>query len=150
MAAKIIKFPTDPRRGTNGTPHDEEDARSYLNVIVELVDTEPSLFRNASVRADDSLADLHRVITKLFGWNDAHNYFFSQGCCRYEDPALYLSQDQLSARSRKIYRADDVPVGSVLGRTDTPLFYAYNLVNSWELKIHLDDRALFDSVAQEG
>ncbi|MCI9261229.1 IS1096 element passenger TnpR family protein [uncultured Adlercreutzia sp.] len=150
MAAKIIKFPTDPSRGTNGTPRDEEDARSYLNVIIELVDTEPSLLRNASVRPDDSLADLHRVITELFGWNDAHNYFFSQGSCRYEDPSLFISQDRLSARCRKIYCADEVPVGRVLEQADKPLFYAYNLVNPWELRIHLDGRAVFESVAQEG
>ena len=150
MTAKIIKFPTDPTSGANGAPCDEEDARSNLNVVIELVDTEPSLFRNACVCADDSLADLHQVITGLFGWSDAHNYFFSQGSCRYEDPILYVGQDRLAARYRKIYSAAEVPVGSVLGNADTPLFYVYNLVNCWELRIHLEERASLESVAQEG
>lgn len=124
---------------------------STVSITVELVDTEPSLFRSASVRADDSLADLHHVITQLFGWNDAHNYFFSQGTCRYEDPVLFGSQDRLAARCRKIYSADDVPVSSVLAQADRPLFYVYNLVNCWELKVYLEEgAALEEPVAQEG
>lgn len=40
----------------------------------------------AFMSADETLADLHRLIIQHFGWDDAHNYFFSQGCDRYEDP----------------------------------------------------------------
>ena len=130
---------------------DERDMpATTINITVELVDTEPSVFRSASVCSDDSLADLHQVITELFGWSDAHNYFFSQGTCRYEDPLLYSSQDRLAARCRKIYSADDVPVSSVLAQADRPLFYVYNLVNCWELKIYLEDCAAVEPLAQEG
>ena len=51
--------------------------------------------------ADETLADLHRLIIQHFGWDDAHNYFFSQGCDRYEDPLLFATQDRVSARCRR-------------------------------------------------
>lgn len=150
MTAKIIKFPSDFASEATEPFAGEGDGHSSLDIVIELANTEPSLFRNARVSADDSLADLHRVITGLFGWSGGHNYFFSQGSCRYEDPLLYGGQDQLCARYRKIYSAADVPVGSVLTGPDQPLFYVYNLVNCWELKIHLDGCAPFEPVAQEG
>ncbi|MFR1168146.1 MAG: IS1096 element passenger TnpR family protein [Adlercreutzia equolifaciens] len=73
--------------------------------------------------ADETLADLHRLIIQHFGWDDAHNYFFSQGCDRYEDPLLFATQDRVSARCRRIYCAADVPLSRVFSRPEAPLYY---------------------------
>nr|WP_232325614.1 plasmid pRiA4b ORF-3 family protein [Adlercreutzia rubneri] len=89
--------------------------------------------------ADETLADLHRLIIQHFGWDDAHNYFFSQGCDRYEDPLLFATQDRVSARCRRIYCAADVPLSRVFSRPEEPLYYTYALPNGRELKIVLDD-----------
>ena len=89
--------------------------------------------------ADETLADLHRLIIQHFGWDDAHNYFFSQGCDRYEDPLLFATQDRVSARRRRIYCAADVPLSHVFSRPEAPLYYTYALPNGRELKIVLDD-----------
>ena len=71
---------------------------------------------SAFMSADETLADLHRLIIQHFGWDDAHNYFFSQGCDRYEDPLLFATQDRVSARCRRIYCAADVPLSRVFNR----------------------------------
>lgn len=134
MAAKIIRFPVDPRTKAQGTGRATEGGAS-LDLVIELADTDPALFRCATVRADDSLADLHALIADLFGWDGAHNYFFSHGSNRYEDPALFRSRDPLISRCLKLYSAADVPLGNVLDGTEAPLFYAYNLGNCWELRI---------------
>ena len=97
MAAKIIRFPVDPRTKAQGTGRATEGGAS-LDLVIELADTDPALFRCATVRADDSLADLHALIADLFGWDGAHNYFFSHGSNRYEDPALFRSRDPLISR----------------------------------------------------
>lgn len=67
------------------------------------------------------------------------NYFFSQGCDRYEDPLLFATQDRVSARCRRIYCAADVPLSRVFSRPEAPLYYTYALPNGRELKIVLDD-----------
>lgn len=136
MAAKIIKFPIDPRIKAQGAPRTTEKSVP-LDLAIELIDTEPALLRNARVHSDDSLADLHQVIAGLFGWDGTHNYFFSHGSNRYEDPELFRINDSVSARCRKIYRACDVPVGTILTDRNAPLFYIYNLGNCWELRISL-------------
>lgn len=138
MAAKIIKFPVDPRTGAHGTARTVEGG-APLDLVIELIDTEPAHVRRACVHPGDSLADLHRAIAELFGWDGTHNYFFSHGSNRYEDPELFRANDRLSARCRKIYPAAEVPVGNVLADRQAPLFYTYNLGNCWELRISLCD-----------
>lgn len=137
MAAKIIQFPGTAPAPASAAPRRDEGAPFEL--AIEIVDTDPARLHRASVGAGGTLADLHRAITRLFRWDETHNYFFSHGSCRYEDPALFRAQDRLTARCRKIYSAADVPVSAVLRPDGPPLFYVYNLANCWELRISLAD-----------
>lgn len=144
VTAKIIKFPGQRQRASEPAPSELAFGRTVLDVVISLVDGDPSHSRNASVRADDSLADLHGIIARLYGWDDAHNYYFSHGSCRYEDPLLFSTQDCLSARCRHIYCAADVPVGRLLAHSATPLYYMYNLTSGRELKISLDSAQVME------
>lgn len=146
MAAKIIEFPIDARTRAQGKPRTTE-GETTLDLLIEPIDGVMHTLLNVRVRRDASLAELHRIITKLFGWDDTHNYFFSYGCRRFEDPELFRSHDRLSARCRKIYSAADAPVGSVLGDGTDTLFYVCNLTRGWELRI---SRQTCDPVAQFG
>lgn len=138
MAATIIKFPVDPRTRAQGDSRIAERG-VLLELAIELADTQPTLVRQARVPSDASLAEVHRAIAELFGWDEAHNYFFSHGSNRYEDPAMFAGIDPISARCRKIYSAADVPADNVLGEGQAPLFYTYNLGNCWEMRITLHD-----------
>lgn len=134
MAAKIIPFPIDAPEAAQGTPR-ATDGDAALDVVIELVSTDTPRTHTATVRAAASLADVHRLIARLFGWDATHNYFFSYGSCRFEDPELFRSHDRVSARCRKIYSAADIPVGDVLKNDTDALFYVYDLVNCWEVRI---------------
>ena len=136
MTAKIIPFPLE-RVGRRETDLREERGSDHAPLDLEIspVGADGACARRATVHADDSLADLHELIAELFGWDGSHNYFFSHGSCRYEDPILFGSQDCLAARCRKVYNAADTCLGAVLERADAPLFYAYNLTADWELRI---------------
>lgn len=122
VTAKIIEFPGQwwraPKRPCEGV---------FSNAALTLVigpadDSSPQC--SAFMSADETLADLHRLIIQHFGWDDAHNYFFSQGCDRYEDPLLFATQDRVSARCRRIYCAADVPLSRVFNRPEgTALLY---------------------------
>lgn len=136
MAATIFRFPTNPRTRTREKSRAAEGG-TLLELVIELADTQPATVRHACVHRDDSLAEVHRTIAELFGWDGAHNYFFSHGSNRYEDPAMFAGIDPVSARCRKIYSAADVPAGNVLGKGQAPLFYAYDLGSCWEMRISL-------------
>lgn len=138
MTAKIIPFPLD---GCPALPSvsRQDDGGAPINLIIELVGTNLTPLRGVSVRADDSLADLHAAIIRHLRWDGTHNYFFTHGSCRYEDPELFRAQDALTARCRKIYSAAEVPVGAVLGASSTPLFYVYNLACGREMRISASD-----------
>lgn len=137
MVAKIIQFPGSERGRDQGTARPVEGLR--FDLAVELINADPRLSQTISAHANDSLADLHCLIARQFHWDESHNYFFSHGSCRYEDPVLFRSQDRLSARCRKIYSAAEVPLSAVLAPDTAPLFYVYNLASSWELRISLVD-----------
>lgn len=145
MPAKIIEFPGQWRRIPEAIRRDGALPPTVLRLAIEPIDGSPhrpiSATISATIRGDSSLADLHRAITGLLGWDDSHNYFFSQGNCRYEDPLLFASHDPVSARCRRIYCAGDVPLELALEPSAAPLYYMYNLTCGYELKITLADAA---------
>lgn len=141
MPAKIIEFPGQWRCIPEATQRDGALMPPVLHLAIEPIADGPRRPISASARSDDSLADLHRAIIGLLGWDDSHNYFFSQGSCRYEDPLLFASHDPVSARCRRIYCAGDVSLGLALGQSAAPLYYVYNLTRGYELKITLADAA---------
>ena len=138
VTAKIIEFPGQWWRAPEAAPCEEVFSNAALTLVIGPAD-DSSPQCSAFMSADETLADLHRLIIQHFGWDDAHNYFFSQGCDRYEDPLLFATQDRVSARCRRIYCAADVPLSRVFSRPEAPLYYTYALPNGRELKIVLDD-----------
>lgn len=139
MTAKIIEFPGQWRGATEAAPGEGGLPRVVLKLVIGTTSRDSSPLDIVSVRAEDTLADLHQFIIQHFGWDDSHNYYFSQGSYRFEDPLLFAAQDRLSARCRRIYCAADVPLGLVFGRSGAPLYYMYNLTSGRELKITLDE-----------
>lgn len=139
MTVKIIEFPGQRRGSPKIATCEDAFMHSVLDLAVELADGSSPHLLSVSIQADQSLAELHRAITQLLGWDESHNYFFSQGCYRYEDPLLFGAQDQLLARCRRVYCAADVPAGLAFGQSSAPLYYLHNLTSSRELKITLSN-----------
>ena len=71
MAAKIIPFPADARPAVQGAPRITDGGAAW-NLIVELVPSEHTPARSATVQPDASLADLHRIRARLFSWDASH------------------------------------------------------------------------------
>ena len=90
VTAKIIEFPGQWWRAPEATPCEGVFSNAALTLVIEPAD-DSSPQCSAFMSADETLADLHRLIIQHFGWDDAHNYFFSQGCDRYEDPLLFAT-----------------------------------------------------------
>ena len=124
VTAKIIEFPGQWWRAPEAAPCEGVFSNAALTLVIGPAD-DSSPQCSAFMSADETLADLHRLI--------------SQGCDRYEDPLLFATQDRVSARCRRIYCAADVPLSRVFSRPEEPLYYTYALPNGRELKIVLDD-----------
>lgn len=136
MTAKIIPFPAGCHTIAQETAQSLKDDAAIV-LVVELVDPDPAHAQThaLTMQPDASLADLHREIARRFDWDTTHNYFFSYGSCRFEDPELFRGHDRLSARCRKIYSASEAPLGRVLGARDDTLFYVCDLTRGWEVRI---------------
>lgn len=52
---------------------------AFLEVRVELVDSEPAIWRQLEVRSTMTLNQVHRVLQAAFGWEDIHLYRFTTG-----------------------------------------------------------------------
>lgn len=52
---------------------------SVLEVRVELVDSEPAIWRRFHLRGSLALSQVHQVLQTAFGWEDAHLHRFTSG-----------------------------------------------------------------------
>lgn len=51
---------------------------SILEVRVELVDSEPSIWRQLEIHGSLALSQVHRVLQAAFGWEDVHLHRFTR------------------------------------------------------------------------
>lgn len=142
MTAKIIQFPGDCCVGSALPAPEIRAGQESLVVSLHPLGFRSNQPRTVSLAFGSTLADLHRAIVRNFRWEDAHNYFFSQGNCRFEDPLLFAGQDCIAARMRRVQSAADISAESVLTPGAPPLYYMYNLALGRELAINLAEEAM--------
>ena len=110
---------------------------------VELIGTEPSVWRRLLVRGDMNLGLLHAVIQVAMGWTNSHLHQFTIGNVRYSDPRMDqdMEPDQTPDRDEgKTALIEAVP------QEKAELVYEYDFGDSWEHlitveKIHAPDAA---------
>ena len=96
---------------------------------VVLTGWRPSIWRRVLMPATDHLADLHRVIQVLFGWDGDHLHAFAVGQRQYSDPFYPLERmgDEYGARLR-----------AVLTPTIKKIKYTYDFGADWQHEILLE------------
>ena len=110
---------------------------------VELIGTEPSVWRRLLVRGDMNLGLLHAVTQVAMGWTNSHLHQFTIGNVRYSDPRMDqdMGPDQTPDRDEgKTTLIEAVP------QEKAELVYEYDFGDSWEHlitveKIHAPDAA---------
>ena len=91
---------------------------------VTLKGSRPPIWRRMQVINDTTLAQLHRLLQCVMGWEDAHLYQFVISGIRYGDPRLLGELDAEDART--------VPLAT-LGLCEKRKFlYEYDFGDSWE------------------
>lgn len=96
---------------------------------VVLTGWRPSIWRRVLMPATHHLAELHRVIQVLFGWNGDHLHAFAVGQREYSDPFYPLERmgDEYGARLRSVFTP-----------TIKKIEYRYDFGADWQHEILLE------------
>ncbi len=99
---------------------------------VDLLESEPPIWRQVLVPEDMTLDQLHGVIQIVMGWDGSHLHMFSTGAVMY---AMHGDDDD-SERPPESEHA----VGEVLPRAKSKLLYEYDFGDSWMHRITLEKK----------
>lgn len=113
-------------------------AADSLNEIatlrIELLDTDPAIWRQVEVPTSMTLKMLHDVVQAAMGWYDQHLWELRQGKQRYGQP---IPGDDWGGSPT--LRADKVRLREILKPRKTVLEYTYDFGDSWEHRLTLTD-----------
>ena len=105
--------------------------RAVYQFTVTLRNIHPPIWRRIQVWEDARLAQLHRALQMVMGWEDYHLYEFRIGGNIYAVPDL---EDE-----RKIIDVKRIRVHDVLQRVGTEVKYVYDLGDYWQHDLLLED-----------
>ena len=103
---------------------------------VTLLGTMPPIWRRLLVPDDLTLAQLHDVLQAAVGWQDCHMHEFSAGHRHFGKPN---PEDRLMGMP-PVENERTVRLSSVLSRAGAKAIYTYDMGDSWEHGIVLDER----------
>jgi len=117
----------------------EQASPRLLQLKVQLRDVHPAVWRRFTFGDHLSIADLHRVIQLLMGWEDDHLHRFRIHGRDYgieETDGMPFDED-----------AEDVPLSRFGFRPAERFLYEYDFVDGWEAEIRVEkiiDEAVSD------
>jgi hypothetical protein len=118
---------------------DEACVRHALQLKVLLRDVHPAVWRPARVGDDLSIADLHRVIQLLMGWDDAHLHRFRiQGRdygISHDSGPFFLDNPELVELSRFVFRPTE------------RFLYEYDFTAGWRIDVRIEKVILWEAPA---
>ncbi|MEI8611115.1 plasmid pRiA4b ORF-3 family protein [Enterovibrio sp. Hal110] len=97
-----------------------------MQLIVELIDSKPRVWRRFKVSSHLDLESLHHLLQDIMGWEYAHMYMF-------QTHLGVVTQEQEGA-----LEAEDLPIFAVLTEEGESIEYMYDFGDSWQHKITLE------------
>ena len=108
---------------------------------IDLIDSDPLIWRQVEVPTSITLAVLHRVVQAAMGWYDQHLWEIRQGNQRYGRP---IPGDDWGGPPT--LKADTVRLRDILKPGKTVLEYTYDFGDSWEHRLSFTDVRAGDPV----
>ena len=97
---------------------------------IELIDTEPLIWRRVAVPTATNLQTLHRIIQAAMGWQDYHLWEFAA------DEEIYgIPEPDDAMWDRKVRRASATKLANLVERGVTAFDYTYDMGDNWEHRI---------------
>jgi len=112
----------------------QDDPGQIATLRIELLDTDPLIWRQLEVSTSSTLKDLHNLIQAAMGWANQHLWEFRIGRQIYGQP---MSGDTWGGPA--IINAGKVRLGELLKPRKTVIEYTYDMGDSWEHRLTLTD-----------
>ncbi len=107
-----------------------DSLHEIATVRIDLVDSDPLIWREVEVPTSVTLKVLHDIIQAVMGWTDGHLWEFTIGKERYGPPQLVGGGDVEPHKP-----AGKVRLRDVLKPSRTVIDYLYDFGDSWEHKL---------------
>lgn len=98
-------------------------------MLVRLVDSAPTVWRQISVPGSMTLADLDRIIQAAMGWTDTHLHLFTV------DGHVYGMADDAWVDEMPNLPDDEFTLDEVLGTKVKSFLYEYDLGDGWQHQV---------------
>ena len=99
-------------------------------------DTEDNVFRDLEIREDDTLEDLHNIITQSFGFDGSEMASFYRSDNDWNQGEEFSLFD-LSEGHDKVNLMQETKINSVVHEAETKLIYIYDFLNMWMFFVEL-------------
>ncbi|GMV99387.1 MAG: TnpR protein [Candidatus Hydrogenedentota bacterium] len=109
---------------------------------IDLLDIEPAVWRRFVMLDTHSLADLHRAIGIVMGWEEAHLHEFAIGGTRYSEKSLCEPEEDIGYKDEQRFRLADV-----VRAVGTEFRYLYDFGDSWQHRVIVESCSPADSKA---
>ena len=106
-----------------------EKAQEIYQIKVNLLGTDPPIWRRLLVPAGLTLGQLHEILQLAMGWEDCHMHDFCIGQQRFGKPG-WMEET----------RSETVRLFNVLGRVGAKALYTYDFGDTWEHQIVVEKR----------
>jgi hypothetical protein len=112
----------------------EDDLAKIATLRIELLDTDPLIWRQVEVSTSNTLKDLHNLIQAAMGWDNQHLWEFRIGRQVYGQPMHDKAWD-----GPAVANAGKVRLAELLKPRKTVIDYIYDMGDSWEHRLILTD-----------
>ena len=101
-------------------------------------DTEEDIFRDFEIRENDTMEDLHNVITQSFGFDGtemASFYVSDDEWSQGEEIVLFAMSEGVS----KVRMMNETTIEDVFSQSNTKMIYVYDFLSMWTFYVELAD-----------
>jgi hypothetical protein len=99
-------------------------------------ETEDNVFRDLEIREDDTLEDLHNIITQSFGFDGSEMASFYRSDDDWNQGEEFSLFD-LSEGADKVNLMQETKINTVVHEAVTKLIYIYDFLNMWMFFVEL-------------
>jgi hypothetical protein len=104
--------------------------RAVYQINVTLKGSKPPIWRRMQVTSETTLAQLHRILQRVMGWEGYHLYQFVIGGLEYGDPSILEEMEGEDARR--------VTLATLVWDEQDKFLYAYDFGNRWEHELLME------------
>ncbi len=116
-----------------------QSSPSHYTILVQLIDTEPSIWRRIHIDGRVRLDAFHHVLQAAMGWSDSHLHEFEISGKFYGLPDAEFDDPDHEVLSEKKFR-----LNQLLGAGDTCI-YLYDFGDSWRHRITVESVEQLDA-----